>query len=286
MEEKKNDDTINEYRRQKPIFKPNSQNINFDSKKNNEEIELSTKFSENIITNKNNNDNNNIQKKNRGVTNYYRFNTSKERNTINLKKQSAIQDNKRKLSRLTKGAFYDNNKLLLTQQQRLFLVNIIKRNYDNNIYLNNTDQSISFVIPYKYKCPLFMFLLLGIPFIITKFSNKKLIEWRGEPCSFHEANFYLIIDGYGNYHICNFTKKYFNIHFKTCNQLRGFRTKKHIPTLFSSIDFKEKEEYHEIIYVYNKYYCYKKLSNSNYDINKDNKKNIKKGQLINEREIK
>ena len=286
MEEKKNDDTINEYRRQKPIFKPNSQNINFDSKKNNEEIELSTKFSENIITNKNNNDNNNnIQKKNRGVTNYYRFNTSKERNTINLKKQSAIQDNKRKLSRLTKGAFYDNNKLLLTQQQRLFLVNIIKRNYDNNIYLNNTDQSISFVIPYKYKCPLFMFLLLGIPFIITKFSNKKLIEWRGEPCSFHEANFYLIIDGYGNYHICNFTKKYFNIHFKTCNQLRGFRTKKHIPTLFSSIDFKEKEEYHEIIYVYNKYYCYKKLNNSNYDINKDNKKNIKKGQLINEREI-
>ena len=44
MEEKKNDDTINEYRRQRPVFKPNNQNINFDSKKNNEEIELSTKF--------------------------------------------------------------------------------------------------------------------------------------------------------------------------------------------------------------------------------------------------
>jgi hypothetical protein len=55
-----------------------------------------------------------------------------------------------------------------------------------------------------------MFLLLGIPYIITRFSNKKLIEWRGEPCNFQEAKFYLIIDGYGNYHICNFTKKYFN----------------------------------------------------------------------------
>ena len=69
------------------------------------------------------------------------------------------------------------------------------------------------------------------------FSNKKLIEWRGEPCQFQDAKFYLIIDGYGNYHICHFTKKFFNTHFKSNNHIRGFRTKKNIPTIFSSIDF-------------------------------------------------
>ena len=102
-----------------------------------------------------------------------------------------------------------------------------------------------------------MFLLLGIPYIITKFSNRKLIEWRGEPCKVKDAKFYLIVDGYGNYHICHFTKKYFNINFNAENRLKGLN-KKYIPTLFSSIEISDKEEYHEIFYVYNKYYCYRK----------------------------
>ena len=254
----------NRYKREKPVFKPKShKNLNTELKDSeNTQIELSLKNRNNI---------NNIDPKRRRNTTYNKPNTTFDKIELDFPKHSSVQDNKRKLSRLSKGAFYDNTKMLLTKQQRLFLVNIIKRNYDNNIYLNNTDQSISFVIPYKYHCPLFMFLLLGIPYIITKFSNKKLIEWRGEPCNFLEAKFYLIIDGYGNYHICNFTKKFFSTHFR--NQLRGYRTKKHITTLFSSIDFTEKLEYHEIIYVYNKYYCYKKINRSNYDIN-NNEKNI------------
>ena len=281
----------NEFRRKKPVFKPKNQNnlnINENDNNNNIQIELTSKNEEN----KTKNTENNSMFKKRGRTSYLRANTSRDKIIVNYPKKSFIQDNKRKLSRLTKGAFYDNSILFLSEQQRLYLVNIIKRNYDNNIYLNNTDQSISFVIPYKYHCPLYMFLLLGIPYLITRFSNKKLIEWRGEPCRFQDAKFYLIIDGYGNYHICKFTKKYFNTHFKTNNQLRGFRSKRHIPTLFSSIDFNEKEEYHEIIYVYNKYYCYKKINSENYDINKDNKNKNKftginnEGQeIINEREV-
>ena len=281
---------INEFRRKKPEFKPKShKNVyNYENSKNNIEIELSSKNNDNKTGD--NNDNNDIINKKRGGTAYNKSYTLKDKLILNFPKQSSIQNNKRKLSKLTKGSFYDSSKMFLSEQQRLYLINIIKRNYDNNIYLNNTDQSISFVIPYKYHCPLFIFLLLGIPYIITRFSNKKLIEWRGEPCKFHEAKFYLIIDGYGNYHICNFTKKYFNTHFKTNNRLKGFRNKRHIPTLFSSVDFNEKEEYHEIIYVYNKYYCYKKINSINYDINKDNKNknleiNNEGNETINEGEI-
>ena len=278
---------INEYIRKKPTFRARiNKNINNnDINDKNIQIELSSKNNDNKSKITDNNAN-----KKRGATAYLRTNTSRDKIIVNYPKKSFIQDNKRKLSKLTKGAFYDNSKMFLSGQQRLYLINIIKRNYDNNIYLNNTDQSISFVIPYKYHCPLFMFLLLGIPYIITRFSNKKLIEWRGEPCNFQEAKFYLIIDGYGNYHICNFTKKYFNTHFKNGSQLRGFGNKKQISTLFSSIDFNEKEEYHEIIYVYNKYYCYKKISSTNYDINKDIKNkysgiNNEGNELINEGEI-
>ena len=290
MKENDEDNTqLNEYPRKKPILKRKNQNIinnninNNINNKDNIQIELSSKKEEN----------NNIKNKNRRGTTYFNKSfTTKEKITLNFpKKSSFIQDNKRKLSKLTKGAFYDSNKLFLSTQQRLYLINIIRRNYDNNIYLNNTDQSISFVIPYKYHCPLYMFFLLGIPYIITMFSNKKLIEWRGEPCQFQDAKFYLIIDGYGNYHICHFTKKFFNTHFKSNNHIRGFRTKKNIPTIFSSIDFTEKEEYHEIIYVYNKYYCYKKINSSNYDINKDNKNkyssinNISNDANYNENEV-
>ena len=275
-ENEENTNQTNEYKRKKPLFKQKNPkyisnkivNNDINNYLNNDEkkqIELT-------LTNKNNINNN----RNRSGTAFLNKSfTTKEKITINFPKKLNIQDNKRKLSKLTKGAFYDKNQLFLSEQQRLHMVNILKRNYDNNIYLNNTDQSISFVIPYKYHCPLFMFFLLGIPYIITKFSNKKLIEWRGEPCKFQEAKFYLIIDGYGNYHICHFTKKFFNTHFKSSNLIRGFRTKKHIPTIFSSIDYNEKEEYHEIFYVYNKYYCYKKINSSNYDINKDNKNKIK-----------
>ena len=131
-------------------------------------------------------------------------------------------------------------------------------NEQNNIYINNIDQSISFVIPYKYKCSIYMFIFLGIPYIITKFSNRKLIEWRSEPCKVAEADFYLIVDGYGNYHICNFTKKTFSPNFNAENRIKGYDNK-YISTLFSSIDIYNKIEYHEIFYVYNKYFCYKKL---------------------------
>ena len=184
-----------------------------------------------------------------------------------------ILENKRKLSRLSSTTYFDKNKIDLTEDQKKFSVTLIKRNYNNNVYLNNIDQSISYVIPYKYKYPIFIYLLFGIPFLITKISNRKLIQWRGIPCHFTEANFYLIIDGYGNYHICNFTKRNFFTNFGTENTISGFNKKKHIPTIFSNIDFNEKEEYHEINYVSNKYYCYKKFSYYNYDINNNGKDN-------------
>ena len=266
-----------EFKRQKPEFKIKShKNLNQKHKdEKNIEIELSS--SKNVRNKEINSDNNNYNfMKKRSATTYIKQKPS-DKIVIKIPNKPSIQDNKRKLSKLTKGSFYDRSKMALTDKQRLYLINITKRNYDNNIYLNNTDQSISFVIPYKYNYPLFIFLLLGIPYIITRFSNKKLIEWRGEPCRFHEAKFYLIIDGYGNYHICKFTKKYFNTHFKNSNHIRGFRSKKHISTLFSSIDFNDNQEYHEIIYVYNKYYCYRKTDTPNLDmdisINRDKSKN-------------
>ena len=260
------DDTINinekmnskEYKREKPIFKKKIKNaysknnlkpfykdINLDDSSSNQGIELSTKNNHSpqkgIINNLN-------KYKSKTVNKYHN----------NLKSSDyLISENKRKLSRLTKKTYFDKSKINLTQQQKQYKVNIIKRNYKNNIYLNNIDQSISYVIPYKYTCSIYMFLLLGIPYIITKFSNRKLIEWRGEPCKVKDAKFYLIVDGYGNYHICNFTKKYFNINFDAENRLKGFNNK-YIPTLFSSIELSDKEEYHEIFYVYNKYYCYRK----------------------------
>ena len=113
-----------------------------------------------------------------------------------------------------------------------------------------------------------MFIFLGIPYLITKCSNRKLIEWRSEPCKVSEADFYLIIDGYGNYHICKFTRKSFNPNFNAENRIKGYDNK-YISTLFSSIDIYNKIEYHEIFYVYNKYFCYKKLKE-----NDDIKKNL------------
>jgi hypothetical protein len=264
------------YKREKPEFKPQKHKNTINKTKNDDNIEIELSL-------KNNSKDQNINNypiRHRNTT-YIPPNKNLEKLGFNLHKHVSIQENKRKLSKLSKNAFYDNTKMFLTQKQKLYIVNIIKRNYDNNIYLNNTDQSIAFVIPYKYHCPLFMFLLLGIPYIITRFSNRKLIEWRGEPCKFQEAKFYLIIDGYGNYHICNFTKKYFNLHFNNCNQLKGFRTKKNIPTLFSSIDLEDKEEYHEIMYVCNKYYCYKKINSQNYDINSNENNNDNNNDTIN-----
>ena len=258
------------YRREKPIFKKNTEfynkkkikpmlkDINEEDKNSSpkKEIELSSKGS--------NSPPKGIQNKHKSKT-LYKSNKYDEKNSDIL-----IRENKRKLSRLTKKTFYDKSRINLTPLQKQYKVNIIKRNYNNNIYLNNIDQSISFVIPYKYKCSIYMFLLLGIPYIITKFSNRKLIEWRGEPCRVKDANFYLIVDGYGNYHICNFTRRHFVTNFSAENRLKGFDNK-YISTLFSSIELSEKEEYHEIIYAYNKYYCYRKQVIIN---NNNTKKNL------------
>ena len=237
-----------------PFFKDINQEHNNSSPK--KEIELSSKGSSNSP---------NIQNKKKSRT-LYKYNKYNEKNVEEL-----ILETKRKLSRLTKKTYYDKSKINLTPQQKQFKVNIIKRNYNNNIYLNNIDQSISFVIPYKYKCSIYMFLLLGIPYIITNFSNRKLIEWRGEPCRVKDAKLYLIVDGYGNYHIRNFTKNYFNTNFNAENRLKWF-DKKYISTLFSNMELSDQQEYHEIIYVYNKYYCYRKVENINnsYDTIKRN----------------
>ena len=258
------------YKREKPIFKKGTdykhsqrnklfiKDINQEDKYSSpkKQIELSTKGSGSPI-----------ESRNKSKT-LYKFAKHEKKDSEYL-----ILENKRKLSRLTKKTYYDKSRINLTQQQKQYKINIIKRNYNNNIYLNNIDQSISFVIPYKYTCSVYMFLLLGIPYIITLFSNRKLIEWRGEPCKVKDANFYLIVDGYGNYHICNFTKKHFNTNFCAENRLKGYDNK-YISTLFSSIELSDKEEYHEIFYVYNKYYCYRKAEILNKNI--DNFKNIKR----------
>ena len=68
-------------------------------------------------------------------------------------------EGKKKSSTKRRSTIFDKAYLSLTLEQRKFRVNIIKRNYDNNFYLNNIDQSIAFVIPYKYKCSIWMFLL-------------------------------------------------------------------------------------------------------------------------------
>ena len=160
-----------------------------------------------------------------------------------------------------KKNFFDLSNINLTNEQRTFSIEVNKRSFENNFYINNIDQSISFVIPYKKICPITMFLFLGIPFIISLFSNKKYVEYRGKPCLFSEADFYLIIDGYGNYHICKFEKKYFDVH-SNFYVLKKF--KKNISNLFSNIEFsKNKRDYHEIYYEYNTYYCYFKYINEN-----------------------
>ena len=174
-----------------------------------------------------------------------------------------------KIKRLTgKNTYFDLSNINASIEQKTYAVNINKRDYDNNFYINNIDQSIAYVIPYKKKCPLIIFIFLGIPYLITLFSNKKYVEYRGIPCHFDEAEFYLIIDGYGNYHICHFTKKYFGVHFSNDNFFNKF--KKNIPTLFSNIEFSEKRvQYHEINYEYNTYFCYFKKTNE-LNNNKDN----------------
>ena len=233
------------YKREKPSFKQNPKRLKTYHKNILEDpdsstlIELSNKKSLKYTKTKSNT--------------VYAKNNMDEKTAENL-----ILENKRKLTRLTKKTYYDKSQINLTQEQKRYRVNITKRNYSNNIYINNIDQSISFVIPYKYKCNIYMFIFLGIPYIITKFSNRKLIEWRSEPCRVVEADFYLIIDGYGNYHICDFTKKGFTPNFSAENRIKGYDNK-YIATLFSSIEIYNKIEYHEIFYVYNKYYCYKKI---------------------------
>ena len=242
------------YKREKPIFKKNKKRKNNNSKNILDEPDSSTLIE--LSTKKSSSPNKGMTNKPKSKT-IYRRNIYDEKYTENL-----ILENKRKLSRLTKKTYYDKSKINLTPEQKQYKVNITKRNLNNNIYINNIDQSISFVIPYKYKCSIYMFIFLGIPYLITKFSNRKLIEWRSEPCRVSEADFYLIVDGYGNYHICKFTKKFFNPNFSADNRIKGYDNK-YISTLFSSIEIYNKSEYHEISYVYNKYFCYKKIRSEN-----------------------
>ena len=244
------DNNKTSHMREKPSFKQNTKR-----KKNYYKNILDDNDSSNLIelSSKNGLNQNNLDDNFRkSHTTYKKNNNLDEKSAENL-----INENKKKLTRLTNKTYYDKSKINLTPEQNRYKVNIIKRNLNNNIYINNIDQSIYFVIPYKYKCSIYMFIFLGIPYIITKFSNRKLIEWRSEPCKVPEADFYLIIDGYGNYHICNFTKKCFNPNFNAENRIKGYDNK-YISTLFSSIDIYNKIEYHEIFYVYNKYFCYKK----------------------------
>ena len=232
------------HKRQRPTF-----NQNMKRKKNYYKNILDENASANLIE-LSTQDNLNTNKKKSNTT--YKKNNFNEKSTENL-----ILENKKKLTRLTNKTYYDKSKINLTPEQKQYRVNIIKRNLNNNIYINNIDQSIYFVIPYKYKCSIYMFIFLGIPYLITKCSNRKLIEWRSEPCKVSEADFYLIIDGYGNYHISKFTRKSFNPNFNAENRIKGYDNK-YISTLFSSISIYNNIEYHEIFYVYNKYYCYKK----------------------------
>ena len=152
------------YKRERPSFKQDmnkkknySKNI-LDEPDSSALIELSTKNSSSP--------NKSIINKTKSKT-IYKKSVYDEKYTENL-----ILENKRKLTRLTKKTYYDKSKINLTPEQKQYKVNIIKRSYNNNIYINNIDQSISFVIPYKYKCSIYMFIFLGIPYIITKFSNR------------------------------------------------------------------------------------------------------------------
>ena len=178
-------------------------------------------------------------------------------NNPNSSTITATRKNKYSARRST---VFDKGAMSLSQEQRQYIVAINKRNYDNNFYLNNIDQSIAYVIPYKYKCSAMMFLLLGIPYIIAKVSNKKFAEIRGVPCPVKEAEFYLIIDEYGNYHICEFSKKMLDAQYSLKTDNKGeVKSSESITTLYSNIEFKQtKEEYHVITYEYNQYFCYEK----------------------------
>ena len=165
MKENDDDPFVNKFPKKKPEYKK--------SKNNNEKkpiiqtlIELSTKNILSKVQQKSDNENNlnNIDtdnnKKNRHYATVYRPHNRYFNNAPPLAHNSSfILENKRKLSRLSRTTYFDKNKIDLTEDQKKFSVTLIKRNYNNNVYLNNIDQSISYVIPYKYKCPIYMFLL-------------------------------------------------------------------------------------------------------------------------------
>ena len=180
-----------------------------------------------------------------------------------------------------RSTLFDRALMSISIEQRRYRVNLVKRNYENNFYLNNIDQSIAFVIPYKYTCSVWTYLLFGIPFIISKCSNKKFCEIRGTPCAVPEAEFYLIIDEYGNYHICDLVKKHFD----------SKPTSSNITTTYTNIEFTEaNEEFHVITYEYNHYFCYKKaykekekkqINTSNSNIITNNNDNSSNNSTIN-----
>ena len=161
---KEGEQNLHPYKRKKPSFiinnrdsslgdlsNSNNKQINNNKKSSPKEIELTSQEPEeirNAFT---------VKRK----ENKKDFDKSKKKSkTVYKKKQEKKRETRIETFLINrKNPYYDKSKINLSPEQRKYTVNIIKRNYNNNIYLNNIDQSISFVIPYKYKCSLYMFLL-------------------------------------------------------------------------------------------------------------------------------
>ena len=158
-----------------------------------------------------------------------------------------------------------NLNITLTPSQVNHSIPISHRTYNNNLYQNNIDQSIAYVIPYKYKCNIWLYIPLFIPYLITKLSTKLYTSWQATPCHVSQVDFYLIIDEYGKYHICSFMRKHFNKQQSLIETQNGERIAvESITTFYSNITFpSEKEEFHCISYEYNVYFCYAKENKEN-----------------------
>ena len=160
---------------------------------------------------------------------------------------------------------FPNLNITLTPSQLNHSIPISHRTYNNNLYQNNIDQSIAYVIPYKYKCNIWLYIPLFIPYLITKLSKKLYTSWQATPCHVSQVDFYLIIDEYGKYHICSFMRKHFNKQQSLIETQNGERIAvESITTFYSNITFPpEKEEFHCISYEYNVYFCYAKVAKDN-----------------------
>ena len=167
------------------------------------------------------------------------------------------------------ASMFPNLNIALTPSQINHSIPISHRTYNNNLYQNNIDQSIAYVIPYKYKCNIWLYIPLFIPYLISKLSTKLYTSWQATPCHVSQVDFYLIIDEYGKYHICSFMRKHFNKQQSLIETQNGERIAvESITTFYSNITFpSEKEEFHCITYEYNVYFCYAKMNKENNDTN-------------------